>query len=65
MHNLFFNNLLFKNLFKYSGNETGTWYIDLKNGKGAIGKGKPNQPADAILTMDSKNFFAMFSGKKI
>jgi putative sterol carrier protein len=49
----------------YLGNEAGTWYIDLKNGKGAIGKGEPSQPADAILTMDSNNFFAMFSGKKI
>ncbi|KAH0947275.1 hypothetical protein HN011_011471 [Eciton burchellii] len=49
--------------FNVKGNEAGTWYIDLKNGKGAIGKGEPSQPADAILTMDSNNFFAMFSGK--
>ncbi|KAH0945273.1 hypothetical protein HN011_004726 [Eciton burchellii] len=49
--------------FNIKGNEAGTWYIDLKNGKGAIGKGKPSQPADTILTMDSQNFFAMFSGK--
>jgi len=38
------------------------WFLDLKNGKGAIGKGEPSQPADATLTMDSENFFAMFSG---
>lgn len=38
------------------------WFLDLKNGKGATGKGEPNQPADATLTMDSENFFAMFSG---
>lgn len=45
------------------GKESGTWFIDLKNGKGVIGKGEPSQPADAILTMDSENFFAMFSGR--
>ena len=49
--------------FNVKGDEAGTWFVDLKNGKGATGKGEPGQPADAILTMDSQNFFAMFSGK--
>lgn len=49
--------------FNVKGKEAGVWFLDLKNGKGAIGKGEPSQPADAILTMDSENFFAMFSGK--
>ncbi|XP_033214489.1 hydroxysteroid dehydrogenase-like protein 2 [Belonocnema kinseyi] len=49
--------------FNVKGDEAGVWFLDLKNGKGAVGKGEPNQPADAILTMDSQNFFAMFSGK--
>ncbi|XP_076231777.1 hydroxysteroid dehydrogenase like 2 [Calliopsis andreniformis] len=49
--------------FNVNGEETGTWYLDLKNGKGAAGKGEPSQPADATLTMDSHNLFAMFSGK--
>ncbi|XP_029178778.1 hydroxysteroid dehydrogenase-like protein 2 [Nylanderia fulva] len=49
--------------FNVKGKEAGVWYLDLKNGKGATGKGEPSQPADAILTMDSENFFAMFSGK--
>lgn len=40
----------------------GTW-IDLKNGKGSTGRGEPSHPPDATLTMDSKNLFAMFSGK--
>lgn len=49
--------------FNVKGKEAGVWFLDLKNGKGATGKGEPSQPADAILTMDSENFFAMFSGK--
>ncbi|XP_067214348.1 hydroxysteroid dehydrogenase-like protein 2 [Linepithema humile] len=49
--------------FNVKGKESGTWFLDLKNGNGAIGKGEPSQPADATLTMDSDNFFAMFSGK--
>ncbi|XP_071559120.1 hydroxysteroid dehydrogenase-like protein 2 [Temnothorax nylanderi] len=49
--------------FNVKGKESGVWFIDLKNGKGATGKGEPSQPADATLTMDSDNFFAMFSGK--
>jgi len=46
----------------FIGKESGIWFLDLKNGKGATGKGEPSQPADATLTMDSDNFFAMFSG---
>ncbi|XP_058806430.1 hydroxysteroid dehydrogenase-like protein 2 [Phymastichus coffea] len=50
--------------FNVKGDEAGIWYLDLKNGKGSLGKGEPpNSPADATLTMDSANFFAMFSGK--
>ncbi|XP_024947204.1 hydroxysteroid dehydrogenase-like protein 2 isoform X2 [Cephus cinctus] len=49
--------------FNVKGDEEGTWFLDLKHGKGALGKGEPPQPADATLTMDSKNFFAMFTGK--
>lgn len=49
--------------FNVKGKESGVWFLDLKNGKGATGKGEPSQPADATLTMDSDNFFAMFSGK--
>jgi hypothetical protein len=45
------------------GSESGDWYIDLKTGKGSAGQGKPSSAADAVLTMDSKDFFDMFSGK--
>jgi hypothetical protein len=48
-----------------SGSESGDWYIDLKTGQGSAGQGKPPSAADATLTMDSKDFFDMFSGKII
>ncbi|XP_012540264.1 hydroxysteroid dehydrogenase-like protein 2 [Monomorium pharaonis] len=49
--------------FNVKGKESGVYFLDLKNGNGATGKGEPSQPADTTLTMDSENFFAMFSGK--
>lgn len=48
-----------------TGNEAGTWYLDLKTGNGSTGKGEPSQPPDATLIMDSQNFFAMFAGKYV
>jgi len=39
------------------------WFLDLKNGAGSCGKGKPPVDADATLTMTSANFNKMFSGK--
>ncbi|KAE8748343.1 hypothetical protein FOCC_FOCC004979 [Frankliniella occidentalis] len=50
-------------LFQVSGAEEGFWHIDLKNGSGSSGKGKPEAAPDCTLSMDSKNFFDMFSGK--
>lgn len=49
--------------FVVTGDEAGKWYIDLKNGQGGCGQGEPPSAPDATLTMDSKNFFNMFSGK--
>ncbi|KAI4474159.1 hypothetical protein M0802_015752 [Mischocyttarus mexicanus] len=49
--------------FNVKGEEASTWYLDLKSGTGSTGKGEPKDPADAILTMNSEQFFAMFSGK--
>lgn len=49
--------------FNVKGEEASTWYLDLRNGSGATGKGEPKEPADATLTMNSEQFFAMFSGK--
>lgn len=49
--------------FNVKGDEEGTWFLDLKSGSGRCGRGDGGVQADAILTMDSKNFFDMFSGK--
>ncbi|KAG8033956.1 hypothetical protein G9C98_008437 [Cotesia typhae] len=49
--------------FNITGDNPGTWFLDLKTGNGALEKGKPSQAADAILTMEANNFFDMFSGK--
>ncbi|CAG5075809.1 Similar to HSDL2: Hydroxysteroid dehydrogenase-like protein 2 (Bos taurus) [Cotesia congregata] len=49
--------------FNITGDNPGTWVLDLKTGNGALEKGKPSQAADAVLTMEANNFFDMFSGK--
>ncbi|XP_064555323.1 hydroxysteroid dehydrogenase-like protein 2 [Drosophila montana] len=49
--------------FNISGAKQGTWFLDLKNGTGACGTGAPPATPDATLTMNSNNFFDMFSGK--
>ncbi|KAH8363404.1 hypothetical protein KR084_009629 [Drosophila pseudotakahashii] len=49
--------------FNISGAEQGTWFLDLKNGSGSCGSGTPPATPDATLTMNSNNFFDMFSGK--
>ncbi|KAF5285562.1 hypothetical protein FQR65_LT13196 [Abscondita terminalis] len=49
--------------FVVTGEEASTWYIDLKSGSGSCGVGQPSSQADATLTMDSRHFFDMFSGK--
>lgn len=49
--------------FKVTGNEAGDWFVDLRSGKGACGHGEAPGKPDAVLTMDSKNFFDMFAGK--
>ncbi|TOF74837.1 hypothetical protein CGJ15_27150, partial [Vibrio parahaemolyticus] len=48
--------------FTLTGNDTGKWYLDLKNGSGACGRGDPPSTADATFAMSSENFFKMFTG---
>ncbi|ROT61876.1 hypothetical protein C7M84_020311 [Penaeus vannamei] len=48
--------------FDVTGDESGKWYLDLKNGSGACGRGDPPVAADATFSMNSSNFFKMFSG---
>lgn len=55
--------LLFFFFLLLVGDNPSNWYLDLKNGSGSCGRGEPPKtPADATLTMESDNFFAMFSG---
>ena len=49
--------------FEVTGDDAGTWFLDLKNAPGKAGKGKPDFTPDATLTMDSKDFFSMMSGQ--
>ncbi|XP_023311958.1 hydroxysteroid dehydrogenase-like protein 2 [Anoplophora glabripennis] len=49
--------------FYVTGCESGKWYIDLKTGKGCCGKGEAPTSPDAVLTIDSEQFFNMFNGK--
>jgi len=39
------------------------YFLDLKNGTGSCGKGKPSTDADATLSMTADNFNKMFAGQ--
>nr|XP_056703817.1 hydroxysteroid dehydrogenase-like protein 2 [Euleptes europaea] len=49
--------------FELTGEEGGTWYIDLKNKGGSAGSGEPPGKVDVIMSMSSSDFVKMFSGK--
>ncbi|NP_001083285.1 hydroxysteroid dehydrogenase-like protein 2 isoform X1 [Xenopus laevis] len=49
--------------FVLSGEESGNWFLDLKNDKGGVGKGEPSTKADVVMSMDSGDFIKMFAGK--
>lgn len=44
------------------GSEQGTWYLDLKSGKGSVGQTAIEKP-DCIMSCDSQLFLDMFAGK--
>lgn len=48
-------------LFEVSGNEKGTWFIDLK-GEGSCGKGNSPTEPDVTLSLTSENLLKMFQG---
>ncbi|NXP07474.1 HSDL2 protein, partial [Thinocorus orbignyianus] len=47
--------------FELSGEEGGTWYIDLKTQGGGAGFGKPPVTADVVMSMSSTDFVKMFT----
>lgn len=48
--------------FNLSGADEGVWYMDLKNGSGAVGQGEAPEKAGCTMSMDSDNFSKMFAG---
>ena len=46
----------------YIGNESGKWYLDLKNGAGSCGKGEAATDADCTFKMKDEHFQQMFTG---
>jgi hypothetical protein len=46
------------------GKETGQWYLDLKNGSGAVGTGTAQSSPDVTFVMQDNDFEKMFAGKK-
>ncbi|XP_009327280.1 PREDICTED: hydroxysteroid dehydrogenase-like protein 2 [Pygoscelis adeliae] len=49
--------------FELSGDDGGTWYIDLKTKGGSAGFGKPPVTADVVMSMSSADFVKMFTGE--
>ena len=48
------------NCQRISGSESGTWFIDLKNGAGSVGSGEPTSgAADVTLTLKDADFISM------
>uniref|UniRef100_G1PX01 Hydroxysteroid dehydrogenase-like protein 2 n=1 Tax=Myotis lucifugus TaxID=59463 RepID=G1PX01_MYOLU len=49
--------------FELSGEDGGTWFLDLKNKGGNAGYGEPSEQADVVMNMSTDDFVKMFSGK--
>lgn len=49
--------------FELTGEDAGTWFLDLKNGSGSVGNGAPEVGADCTMMMDSALFTNMFAGR--
>ncbi|XP_006899246.1 PREDICTED: hydroxysteroid dehydrogenase-like protein 2-like [Elephantulus edwardii] len=49
--------------FELSGEDGGTWFLDLKSKGGVVGFGDPPNQADVVMSMSTEDFVKMFSGK--
>lgn len=49
--------------FELSGEDGGTWFLDLKSKGGNVGHGEPADQADVVMSMTTDDFVKMFSGK--
>ena len=50
-------------LFLIQGQESSSWYLDLKTGEGSVEPSEANANAEVSLTMKEEDFVSMFSGK--
>ncbi|KAM9216240.1 LOW QUALITY PROTEIN: hydroxysteroid dehydrogenase-like protein 2 [Dugong dugon] len=49
--------------FELSGEDGGTWFLDLKSKGGNVGCGEPPAQADVVMSLSTEDFIKMFSGK--
>ncbi|MEJ1282862.1 hydroxysteroid dehydrogenase like 2 [Cricetulus griseus] len=49
--------------FELSGEDGGTWFLDLKSKGGKVGHGESSERADVVMSMTTDDFVKMFSGK--
>lgn len=49
--------------FELSGEDGGTWFLDLKSKGGKVGHGEPSNRADVVMSMSTDDFVKMFSGR--
>lgn len=43
--------------------DSGSYYLDLKNGSGGTGAGTPDSKADVTMTLNKADFIKMFAGQ--
>lgn len=46
-----------------TGEDGGTWFLDLKSKGGRVGHGEPPERADVVMSMTTDDFVRMFTGK--
>ena len=49
-------------VFVCTGEDGGTWFLDLKSKGGKVGHGEPSDRADVVMSMATDDFVKMFSG---
>ena len=49
--------------FKFTGEESGEWNAAIADGKCAVERGAPSQPATMTLTADSSDYVKIFTGE--
>ncbi len=57
------NALVYDEFFVSFFSEKGKYYIDFKNGEGAVGQGDPEHKPDVTITMNEDVFLKIFNRK--